>query len=306
MVPFGQPVGQRAEETHTPPHTLYRRAARFAATGMASLFAPPRTEKHRRLPAPISAAMRTLKAEHPSFHAHEIAPGARSRVVRDPLRAAPEPAHSQAAPRRGPARTGRATPLPALPGYHRPGGGAPRRHPAAQRGVGREEHRRVPRVQPAAGLSHAPPVDCRGGGGAGQQGERATAAGHQGDASGHRHGQGAAGESPAGGVPRGGNPAPAGLGVWRYGPPLFIEHREEALAGYRVTYEPGKRRRKTITLHRLFETPFRPPHPWPFLLDDAQWRKAWRTSGYAPRPPGRVTAARLSLFPHGLPDVSLA
>jgi len=40
---------------------------------MASLFAPPKTEKHRTLPAAIRDLIRQLKAEHPPFRAHEIA-----------------------------------------------------------------------------------------------------------------------------------------------------------------------------------------------------------------------------------------
>jgi RNA polymerase sigma factor (sigma-70 family) len=57
----------------TAERTIYRRAARFDAEGMASLFPPPKVEKHQRLPAQVRAAIRALKAEHPTFYADEIA-----------------------------------------------------------------------------------------------------------------------------------------------------------------------------------------------------------------------------------------
>ena len=73
VVLFGRPPGERARETSIPERTIYRRAARFATAGMASLFPPPKVEKHRRLPARVGQAIRDLKAEYPAFRAHEIA-----------------------------------------------------------------------------------------------------------------------------------------------------------------------------------------------------------------------------------------
>ncbi len=73
VVLFGHSPAERARQTGAPQRTLYRRAARFAAEGMAGLFAPPKTEKHRRLPAAVRDHILTLKAEHPAFRAHEIA-----------------------------------------------------------------------------------------------------------------------------------------------------------------------------------------------------------------------------------------
>lgn len=96
------------------------------------------------------------------------------------------------------------------------------------------------------------------------------------------------------------------VGVWLYGAQLLVEHREEPLAEYRVTYEPGKRRLKTVTVHRLFATPFGSPQPWLFPLDDDQWRKAWRASGYAPRSPRRDSTTQLPLFPSDLLGALLA
>jgi transposase len=73
VVLYGRSPAQRAGETGTPERTLSRRAARFDAEGMASLFPPPKVEQHRRLPAKVRAAIRDLKAEHPVFRASEIA-----------------------------------------------------------------------------------------------------------------------------------------------------------------------------------------------------------------------------------------
>ncbi len=73
VVLFGRPPAERADETGTAERTIYRRAARFDAEGMASLFPPPKVEKHQRLSAKVRAAIRDLKAEHPTFYASEIA-----------------------------------------------------------------------------------------------------------------------------------------------------------------------------------------------------------------------------------------
>jgi len=86
------------------------------------------------------------------------------------------------------------------------------------------------------------------------------------------------------------------VGVWRYGPQVLLEHREEPLAEFRVAYEPGRRRRKAVTLHRLFQTPFRSPQAPLFPLDDEQWRKAWRMAAYTPRRPQAEPAVQLPLF----------
>lgn len=73
VVLFGRSPTERADETGIPERTLYRRAARFDAEGMTSLFPPPKVEKHRRLPAKVRAAVLALKAEYPAFRANEIA-----------------------------------------------------------------------------------------------------------------------------------------------------------------------------------------------------------------------------------------
>ena len=73
VVLFGSSPAERARLTGAPQRTLYRQAARFAREGMASLFDPPKVERHRTLPAQIQRAILILKAEHPAFHDHEIA-----------------------------------------------------------------------------------------------------------------------------------------------------------------------------------------------------------------------------------------
>ncbi len=73
VVLFGHSPAERARQTGAPQRTLYRQAARFEREGMASLFGPPRVERHRTLPDEIQQAILVLKAEHPAFNDHEIA-----------------------------------------------------------------------------------------------------------------------------------------------------------------------------------------------------------------------------------------
>ena len=73
VVLFGASPAERARQTGTAERTLYRQVARFEREGMASLFPPPKVEKHRTLPPRIRQAILDLKAEHPAFSPHEIA-----------------------------------------------------------------------------------------------------------------------------------------------------------------------------------------------------------------------------------------
>ncbi len=73
VVLFGHSPAERARLTGAPQRTVYRQAVRFEREGMASLFGPPRVERHRTLPEEIQRAILVLKAEHPAFRDHEIA-----------------------------------------------------------------------------------------------------------------------------------------------------------------------------------------------------------------------------------------
>jgi len=69
IVLFGRSSGVRARETGVPARTLRRKAARFTAHGMRSLFAEevkPAADQ-RRLPLGIRRAIVELKAEYPPF-----------------------------------------------------------------------------------------------------------------------------------------------------------------------------------------------------------------------------------------------
>src|SRR5215211_8737029 len=75
IVLFGQPPATRARETGVPERTLRRKAARFDAHGMRSLFEvePPPASDKRRLPPEIRRAVLELKAEYPAFGQRELA-----------------------------------------------------------------------------------------------------------------------------------------------------------------------------------------------------------------------------------------
>ena len=86
LVLFGQPVRERARETGVPERTLRRKVARFAATGMRSLFAPDElpASARRTLPLGIRKAIVERSALVPldAFTAYLVPPGScRSRVA---------------------------------------------------------------------------------------------------------------------------------------------------------------------------------------------------------------------------------
>ncbi len=84
VVLFGQSARSRAREIGVPERSLRRKAARFEAAGMRSLFEqePEPARDRRRLPAAIRRAIVELKAEHPPFSLREIAAICRERFDR--------------------------------------------------------------------------------------------------------------------------------------------------------------------------------------------------------------------------------
>ncbi len=75
LVLFGQTAAERAQATGVSERTLDRKADRFDAEGMASLF-PHGTrgeDDRRRVPADLRHRILALKAEYPPFRPHEIA-----------------------------------------------------------------------------------------------------------------------------------------------------------------------------------------------------------------------------------------
>lgn len=75
VVLFGQSARSRARETGAPERSLRRKAARFAALGMRSLFdlEPEPAQDRRRRPLAIRRAIVELKAEHPPCSRRELA-----------------------------------------------------------------------------------------------------------------------------------------------------------------------------------------------------------------------------------------
>jgi transposase len=88
IVLYGETAGERSRETGANERTLDRKADRFVASGMASLFpdAALRSsdEDRRELPPPIRQAIGDLKAEFPAFRPHEIATICFARFGRQP------------------------------------------------------------------------------------------------------------------------------------------------------------------------------------------------------------------------------
>jgi putative transposase len=76
VVLFGQLPTKRAMETGTAPRTIYRKADRFDAYGMSSLFAefhPPKNSDRRSLPPNLRQLIVDRKTEHPALTPHELA-----------------------------------------------------------------------------------------------------------------------------------------------------------------------------------------------------------------------------------------
>ena len=69
------------------------------------------------------------------------------------------------------------------------------------------------------------------------------------------------------------------------------------MAQYRVAYQPDKRRLKTVTEERRFETPHRSLQPPLWSWGDDAWLRVLRLPDYAPRRPLATLADQLRLFP---------
>jgi len=76
VVLFGATAGERAHQTGAPERSVRRRAHRFDAAGMASLFAnftESKQSDRRMLPPPLRQLIVDRKTEYPAFHLREIA-----------------------------------------------------------------------------------------------------------------------------------------------------------------------------------------------------------------------------------------
>lgn len=129
LVLFGGPASERAEETRAASErTLRRRAARFEAEGMESLFGSEAARRRKKLPPAMRRLIVDLKAEYPGFNPNEI-----SRICYVRFGRRPCPQDGQARPRAGARPVAVRAPLPAVPrdprAEGRPcgGGGAARR-----------------------------------------------------------------------------------------------------------------------------------------------------------------------------------
>ena len=78
MVLFGAPADGRSQETgESSGRTLRRKATRFEAEGMESLFGSE-TARRRKLPPAMRRLIVDLKAEHPCLNPNEISPNGTS------------------------------------------------------------------------------------------------------------------------------------------------------------------------------------------------------------------------------------
>ena len=73
VVLFGSSPAERAKQTGVPERTLRRKADRFDAEGMASLFQTGSPPAPRALPPAVRRAIAELKAEYPAFRPHALA-----------------------------------------------------------------------------------------------------------------------------------------------------------------------------------------------------------------------------------------
>ncbi len=92
------------------------------------------------------------------------------------------------------------------------------------------------------------------------------------------------------------------VAVWLYAERLTLVFKDEPLAQYRVTYQPAKRRFKTVTEEHIFDTPHRSPQPPLWAWGRDEWLRVLRLPTYAPRARRGDLSPQAPLFP--LDDVS--
>jgi hypothetical protein len=91
----------------------------------------------------------------------------------------------------------------------------------------------------------------------------------------------------------------APVAVWRYAEHLtlaYLVYKDEPLAQYRVSYQPDKRRLKTVAEERRFETPQHSPQPPLWAWGEDEWLRVLPLPPYALRRPHPVLAIQPPLF----------
>ncbi len=68
----------------------------------------------------------------------------------------------------------------------------------------------------------------------------------------------------------------AGVAVWLYEEQFLIVYDDQAVAQYRVGYQPDQRQFRDVTEPHLFDTSHRSPQLLLWELTDDEWRKADR------------------------------
>jgi len=92
------------------------------------------------------------------------------------------------------------------------------------------------------------------------------------------------------------------IAVWLYEETLTVEFADEALAQYRVRYQPDRRHFTAIEEPRLFATPHQSPQLSLWEFGEGEWLKVLRLEGYAPRKRRANDPGQEPLFT--LPEVS--
>ena len=319
MVLFGSPATERAAETcAASERTLQRRAARFEAEGMESLFASE-TARRRRLPPSMRRLIVDLKAEHPGLNPNEIAAICYVRFGRRPARKTVKRVLAE-------------EPLPLrmmrrFPPYHQSPDPAERRRAvvalhaegwsakaiADYLRVGRSTVYRVLKrwaEKGAEGLEDGPHGRPPGVRKVDLKAMAAIRRLQENPNLGEFRMHAALAQLGIHLSPRFmhwrlyGEEALAGreAALWLAAESLTLEHEGEALARYDVEVAAGTGGLRAVGRPRLFETTRQRNWPQPRLfgldsLGQGGWLKALRLEGYAPRAPRRPQALQQALFP---------